>query len=1249
MTINSLDPSQKHALRSILKGEEELSVVYGPPGTGKSQLLVSMLFELAASGKKVLFVSQNTEALEVINRMILRLERDMRLPENHVSLMDFCLRLYTKEHKYLKYIRGQHGRMQARIVPKFTVPEAAIDNQAKYALQYVNLDGEENYNVNDGPIGLDELLSNYLKFVDAEFTSEPLKDFGSIDIRRIFALLNNYEDTVRFSFFNDPQNELRFISTTNPEVHLSEVQGHLEEISQLAVALGVDGVTASEDIDLRDFIRLTMSYRNLAQEFDLFRIQNNQLDIRKLHTALKEVTELSQNLVVDSQHILGLETIHEPIFSDESQRKYVDVAVVEQYRTALQLIVDSINQVTDYQPAITDAASIQLLFDLMHRLDLSGAESVLGGIQGVRRCGAEQLGKLIKATKEWDEKGKLFKMAHSVPDEFKAVLPNANKRAAELFHDNIRLFEFFVRTLRGTSLTVDGFMKIQDRAQAKRAAYNPFTTADDEDVIMLINKILVVESTARTYGLKAESIDALRTKAVNLLYDLTRYQALINANLALASTHTSEEVIDLINLTIRHNAALQGLQAAYEEYGRYVQVDSGVNQFIEVAPHKVELLAGAAKDIVAVVAHLKLPAETASSKVDTLARLLIKLDVVATQDLFSTIFHTIPAGGSLHAWYSATRNILNYQNVGDFDGYVRHHSFVNSLHQAVGANSAWIDTILADKTLDFEAFSSRVVNNLVRKSFQNMPPAERPYIRDGYFDKYDAELTKKRRDYYVAGLNKLMSITASEARRVANLNNWSTLPGSSMDKIRHSTELIRDAYPVIMATPKEVSKYIAPEKAVFDYILFDEASQLLPGQALPTMYRAKKVIIIGDPHQMPPSVMATIGGNASDEGFDEFDQSDSILDLAKDLTESQHHLKIHYRSESNTLFEPSRQAIYEDDGIKPIFEARMSGDAPLDISDNLGGGIDPTSGFDTNYAKITEKINSYLDKDPEATFCVLFTTMEEHNRFKDYLTVYEDVLERIYKLYADNKILISTVSNCQGIEGDYSILYIQHYDNPGRMWFFNETAGAYKRLNVSITRQRKGLSLLMADQRSNWLQVCDRYIDSPQTEPNKLRSAKLLRSLLKNAGQVVDVEYLDKELGSHAQNFDSPLTEELYKRLQRHYADKASDIRIYCEVGWHMLVPDVGNITKNQRNVGFRIDIGVYSMAQSRFVLGIEMDGAAYHSGFDKEHSDYERQRTLELKGWELYRIWSTNWLRDTNQEFDKLVQVIDGHLAAKE
>lgn len=463
-----------------------------------------------------------------------------------------------------------------------------------------------------------------------------------------------------------------------------------------------------------------------------------------------------------------------------------------------------------------------------------------------------------------------------------------------------------------------------------------------------------------------------------------------------------------------------------------------------------------------------------------------------------------------------------------------------------------------------------------------------------------------------------------------------------MDKFRHNTAVITEAFPIICATPKDVSKYIAANKGLFDYVIFDEASQLLPGQAIPSMYRAKKAVIIGDPHQMPPSLNASF--TLTEQSEDEFDDlGESILDLVLKQPQRQHHLKVHYRSKYNKLFEPSREAIYSSDGIEPIFEAKLASGAPIDIIDDLGDHIDQ-SGYDKNFYKICESLQSYIQQDKQADFCVLFTRGDVLAKFKDFIA---DIGDRRFKtvadLYSKDKILLSTVTNCQGIEGAYTVIYMHHYSAPGSMWFFKESAGAYKRLNVSITRQRSGLQLLLADSRSHWVRACDEKISRESTGPNARKSAELMKALLTNAGEQADTTYLDRKLGRNNEWFDSPLTEQLYNKLAEHFANKLGNkIKIYSEVGWNLLIPIGENIDANERNVGFRIDLGVYSIPQKKFILGIEMDGAMYHSGFDKEHSDYNRQKVLEEKGWKLYRIWSTNWLNDTEREFSKLVEQID-------
>ena len=105
------------------------------------------------------------------------------------------------------------------------------------------------------------------------------------------------------------------------------------------------------------------------------------------------------------------------------------------------------------------------------------------------------------------------------------------------------------------------------------------------------------------------------------------------------------------------------------------------------------------------------------------------------------------------------------------------------------------------------------------------------------------------------------------------------------------------------------------------------------------------------------------------------------------------------------------------------------------------------------------------------------------------------------------------------------------------------------------------------------------------------------------------------------------------------------EVRIWCEVGYKIRVPNEKSLDQNRYNVGYRIDIGVYSTKHKKFILGIEMDGATYHSGYEKEFSDAQRQDILENKGWVIYRIWSANWLNDPEGEFNALVDVIEEEL----
>ncbi|SER85749.1 hypothetical protein SAMN05421690_11132 [Nitrosomonas sp. Nm51] len=79
---------------------------------------------------------------------------------------------------------------------------------------------------------------------------------------------------------------------------------------------------------------------------------------------------------------------------------------------------------------------------------------------------------------------------------------------------------------------------------------------------------------------------------------------------------------------------------------------------------------------------------------------------------------------------------------------------------------------------------------------------------------------------------------------------------------------------------------------------------------------------------------------------------------------------------------------------------------------------------------------------------------------------------------------------------------------------------------------------------------------------------------------------------------------------------------------------------------GFYIDIGVRNPDRpGEYLLGIECDGATYHSSISVRDRDRLRQEILERKGWTIHRIWSTNWFHTRLTEIDRLKRAIETKL----
>jgi very-short-patch-repair endonuclease len=78
-------------------------------------------------------------------------------------------------------------------------------------------------------------------------------------------------------------------------------------------------------------------------------------------------------------------------------------------------------------------------------------------------------------------------------------------------------------------------------------------------------------------------------------------------------------------------------------------------------------------------------------------------------------------------------------------------------------------------------------------------------------------------------------------------------------------------------------------------------------------------------------------------------------------------------------------------------------------------------------------------------------------------------------------------------------------------------------------------------------------------------------------------------------------------------------------------------------SAGFFLDLAVVDPVKpGRYLLGIECDGASYHSAQTARDRDRLRQAVLEGLGWKIHRIWSTDWFHHPEQELAKVVQAIE-------
>jgi very-short-patch-repair endonuclease len=421
--------------------------------------------------------------------------------------------------------------------------------------------------------------------------------------------------------------------------------------------------------------------------------------------------------------------------------------------------------------------------------------------------------------------------------------------------------------------------------------------------------------------------------------------------------------------------------------------------------------------------------------------------------------------------------------------------------------------------------------------------------------------------------------------------------------------------PCWLASPLSVSELLPRRTAMFDVVLFDEASQILPADAQPALARATHAIVAGDPNQLPPTTFFASGidgddGDGATSGFQSL--LNQMLGLLSPWT-----LAWHYRSRDESLIAFSNRHIYADRLVTfPGIGAEGSAVSHVLVPFVTGRDGQEESSSD-EVRKVVELILEHASMRPDESLGVITMGIAHANRIQaalDEALKDHPELDEFFDPHKDDRFFVKNLERVQGDERDSIILSIGYgKDRSGNLPYrFGPllTEGGERRLNVAITRAKRRMTVVSS-------------FDHHDMDPSrsKARGVELLRLYLEYAAS------RGKILG------DRGLTNVPLDPFEADVSD------ILTARGAHLL-PQFGVS-------GYRIDlVAEHPERRGRLVLAIECDGASYHSVPTTRDRDRLRQQHLEALGWRFHRIWSTDWFLHREHEIQRALEAIKAAVA---
>jgi very-short-patch-repair endonuclease len=444
-----------------------------------------------------------------------------------------------------------------------------------------------------------------------------------------------------------------------------------------------------------------------------------------------------------------------------------------------------------------------------------------------------------------------------------------------------------------------------------------------------------------------------------------------------------------------------------------------------------------------------------------------------------------------------------------------------------------------------------------------------------------------------------------------------------------TSHVLLELKPCWIMSPLVVSQLL-PGRQLFDVVVFDEASQVPPADAIPAILRGKRLVVAGDNRQLPPT--AFFATQTSDD--DDTDETvtieggnpllggtegmESILDALEPLLPTRM-LEWHYRSHDERLIAFSNAYVY--DRSLTTFPGTSGVRSPIEhvlVPWTAGRPLEEQSSS-AEVRRVVDLVLQHARTQPHLSLGVITMGIKHADRIEESLRralVNAPDLEGFFNENKplDDRFFVKNLERVQGDERDAIILSIGYSKNENGRLSHNfgplNREGGERRLNVAITRAREKMTLVSSFGHAD--------LDPARSSAEGVKLLRLYLQYAASGGANLGEAAIDYP---QLNPFEISVRDTLTK----------AGVPLVAQYG----------------SSGYRIDfVASHPKQPGRFVLAIECDGASYHSSRSARDRDRLRQDMLELLGWRFHRIWSSEWFYHRERAVEKALRAYEDAVA---